>query len=243
MPDPRNFLFNSNYKTDQIIGVISSDDVGTITVPANSFSLTSFPTGINDTTLFDYVFTADGSSDLAPAQGFYLTDPTAGGITALFTSVYMRVTSRPGYVDIDLTNNDTTASHAVSFTIVLLAKKNQGLVDVQPIDSNFTFNTSDNYLKVAFEDVVPFTAPVGGSPFTNSLIKLVDHALEYIPMFRAYIEDDKVISLAGDNDGNAYNGYTSFCQIDEQSLNLLTQSWNVASARPGYIHYRVYYDS
>lgn len=243
--DPRNFLFNSNYQTDKILRVISSSDVGTITTPTNTFGQANvFPTGIAETTLFDASFRLSGGSTRSPMGGYILFDDSNTDLQGLFNSVTMSIMSEPNQITVYTNNNSLTTSSTIEFDIVLIAKSNQGPVEIEPIDSNFTFDTRQNYLKIAEDDIYPFTAPP--TPFTAvsvTPLTVVDHNLGYIPMTRTYIEYNNKMFDSRDYYGVGGPQLSPGISISESSLVLTPYSFVNAGSVSADLHYRIYYDS
>lgn len=239
MPDPRDFLFNTAYKMDQIIFSKS----GTITVAASTTENVTIPNTIGATTLFTGYFNVDGGNANNTIPSFYAIGEVAD-VNAPYVSIEPTVTN----TDITLSvENTDSSSHSVQYDIYLLAKSNQGEITPDLEGSGFSFNTNRNYLKIAFDDIANITIPAATSAqIFQSISTTIPHNLGYAPNFRSFIEYNGAMRLS-DRYSSA-DRIISAVSVDDNNLYIELFNWATGSGpnqptKDVQVHYRVYYDN
>lgn len=235
-------VLTSDAQIDQIIGTISSDDFGTISVNAISGIAVNLPTGINDTCLFDGRFRVQSVGIWTPIGS---ASPIGTG-DILLSNVQVTVSTTPSNIRIAVSNS-SDASQVVEFEIILIAKTNQSGITPGTLVQDASFTSQLNYLKIYDQDVfnivVPDASGASSTLFATSAIT-IPHPLNVVPMFKVWAEHNSILRIAQFRVSSPFSGsfrispsiYTSYLLLNV--FNLYPEpSENVN------IHYRIYYDN
>jgi hypothetical protein len=232
-------------QVDQILGVVTSDNVGSISIGAGSTSTTTFSTGIPDTCLFEGRFKLQSVGVWTPLSGKSLT---GSGTTLLARGVIVIVRVESGNVSVYV-NSSSLSTEVVDFEIVLIAKTNQAPITPQTFISDNSFDSDLNYLKIATQDVDPVTVASSpfSAPFFTKTTHPITHGLGVIPMVKFWLEySGKIVKC------DTYAGFMTstniggFPRITTSGVDIDFFNNSVAGASPSYsiqLHYRIYYDN
>lgn len=168
---------------DKAVSAPSYDMVGVVTNPSaddvifNAPSATSYlPVGIfsfDDTIYYDL----GNSSGFSTVNGNNVGPDVSG-----------RIRSFPdGTIGVQPSRRVTVSPYDVNVRSVLLAKQNQGISGTDSSGAGLAYDPRENYQKIILEGTATDNTPVS-------------HNLDYIPFFRAWVDDGTAIIPAYPND-------------------------------------------
>lgn len=242
--DPRNFLLHSNYPTDKIVEIISSDDVGTVTVASGATSTQTYVHSLGDTAFFVGKFWLDGTTKQAPLGSTIVVSGDYSDINAIFTDGVYATSTYITSTDfhISFVNNDAS-SQTVAFEIYLISKSDQLPLETGNL-SKLSFSSNYNYFKIAQDSTVaiPSLAAASSSPFYRVQTITIPHNLGYVPMVRAFVETDIRLATGTTVDSGGLRIRVNY-SIDDTNLYLQVSNFSTTDASAtGLFHYRIYYD-
>lgn len=215
MPDPRKFLYNSDYPNDYIVLALTRN----YTVngaSANPSSLAVIPHGLPFAPLVDGVW--GFSSDLSDARSIADTHgPNLTSMAALIIEVSSDETNIYIYCD-----NYEWPYTTRTFYFKLWAFMNPAfMANINPVDDNtkYKFNSDFNYLKLAMADNMSIAANTTGT---------VNHSLGFKPRVLAWLRMD--YGFTSNNTFQIVNA-----QITESRLSILNNNYSAKQAS-----YRIY---
>ncbi len=237
MADPRDFIFNSNYQLDKIVGYKTD----TITATAGVNTSVTVTTNVTETTFYDGYFSVDGSSINVPLGGKYNVSGTPdpfGNTVGL--SCYM---NSSGSLTVGYYNNDGSP-HTITYCIYLIAKPNQSaLAPINP-STGFAFNSNYNYYKIYQDSSTSVTLPSATTVGFSTATATIAHNLGYPPAYRCFVEynnklvqsdaaltADSIVSTAMSDNTNLYVQLFNEALVSNQASKVVT------------VYYRTYYDS
>jgi hypothetical protein len=215
------------YSTDKVIGILK----GTFVIDTNATNLQTFeiPTGIDDSTLVEGVFLVQGGIQYQNLDTSYLLGTD-------LASVVMK--SGKGKVVLVTTAASSFIGKLVFYRIALIAKMNQGVVELKDIDYDTLLTSKRNYRKIFKEDIVPLSFPdtsVTGiaTPIT------VAHNLGYYPTIKEYIEyQGEIMNPVA---VSFFVGvYSTRVIIGTKDITIVVGANDIA--RDLKLHYRIYFD-
>lgn len=250
MTDPRNFLFNSNYEIDKIIGIV--EGTTTINAPINISGPTSIiikqPHGFDDSCYFAGIFSSDNSTynDFG-SQTPNLKSPSEPvfqtlDCNATVDKVNINITVTNYY---DFVNSVGTSYPNVNYKVALIAKNTMTVpITPLPVNEKVAFSTEFNYLKIFNKDSTTLNVASGDVGST-----VIFHGLGYIPRVKAFFFDNATPDVCRPINYTpslvSGSGIDSpQVQIDEQKVTFFSDQSNFDSLGiNGSIEYRIYYDS
>ncbi len=230
----KDLIFNlPRVPVDRVIGVID----GKITVPAGQTVTFSRDTEINDTTLIDGVFLVDGNDNnyININTSLNLTDTAAPFV--LFIAW-----SETGKVSFNVTGVDS-ADHIVHYHIVLIAKRDQGSVDLLDNKYNVFLGSDTDYRKIYADEVIKVTVPpYTGTTWPTSTI-VAHHTLGYSPAVRTYIEIENVLAdFLGIQASSQPKDLGIHIYPDSEKITFVIFNRSETTPVSFNFHYRIYYD-
>lgn len=222
--------FASPILIDKIIGTYEGSF--SLTAPAAGATntvTTPKTTNINETTLFQGIFSVDGGVSWNPFQTRKNHVERTDASINPQGEVFVYGESIAGTFNIVAQNQRNLSStfgtnYTLMYKVALIAKKTQGAITPQPIGSNKLFDSRLNYQKIAVDDVSP-TSGVGQTV-------TVAHNLGYAPKVRVYSETS----------GGSLKSM-GFSLSNSVSIGTANVSVFVPGSFTGNIHTRIYYDS
>lgn len=231
------------YSTDKIIGILTGSF--TSATPA-AFDVTYteaiIPHPFGDTVETQAVYNTGGVDNDQD-----MTVPRLTGANPVFQTLDVSSYSTSSNIVIASTNwYDNVAgagfAYTINYKVYLIAKMNQGVIIPQPTNQLLRYRSSENYLKIVKQDVVPISVPSGVSSYTVN-------GVNGVPRTRASIEYLASGKLWGaspnqyPNTGSATNNnlITTTTTMDGTSV---TYTFNNSTAGTLNInfHYRIYLD-
>lgn len=242
MAAPKDFLLNSNYATDKVIGVVSSDTEGTVTVAAGGVTSVNYNNPVGDTAFWAGSFWIDGNSTKVPLGSYLAVNDDYSDMNIVFTSS-VSVTVRyitNSVVRLGFSNNDSSSA-TIHFKVFLIAKSDQTSYDATE-QNIFTYNTNNNYFKIASDTTysIPSIGTTGGAGVVTQTTT-IPHNLGYSPFIINAIErsDTLYSAFTGTDPFLAACAYVDDNNFYVEIANLSASN----SSLTGTMHYRIYYDN
>lgn len=232
------------YSTDKIIGVLTGSFTSSI---PSAFDVTYtealIPHPFGDTVETQAVYNTGGVDNDQD-----MTVPRLTGAFPVFQTLDVSSYSTSSNIVIASTNwYDNVAgkgfAYTINYKVYLIAKMNQGVITPMPTNQLLRYRSSENYLKIVKQDVVPISVPAGTSSYT------VTHGVNGIPRSRASIEYLSTGKLWGISP-NQYpstgsvsnnNPITTSTTMDGTSVTY-TFGNSTAGTLSINLHYRIYLD-
>lgn len=216
------------YPIDRIIGILKDD------LQLTASKTFNIPTGIDDTTLLQGVFSVNYSGQYQPfVTTTYLNDN-------LTTGVQLWAASTPGYVYL---NASVFGPCTVSYRICLLAKKDQKIIKPLNIDYETSLTSETNYRKILKEDVVLVTVPAFAGGTAGRTTIPYEHNLGHNPTVEMYAEDLDNQNLYPTTLASLIStapGVTINCIVDTKKVRF--EFYNSSSEAKLIFHYQVFYE-
>jgi hypothetical protein len=185
--------FASSIPTDLLLGTFSGSVVATAPsvgfFPTKTTATVTIPTGINEKTLFQGVFSIDGGTTWCDFNSN--KSITLGSVSNLQTQM-MYGTSKPGILTLNADNwsvtsdavNYSGSAYTFMYKVVLFARANQGDISAQPVVQQRNFSSFTNYQKIYRDTVANVSFPAG-----TASTGTITHDLGYVPKIRSYVDN------------------------------------------------------
>ena len=234
----------SETQVDKILGVVTSNTLGTISIGSNTSSTTTFSTSL-PACLFEGRFRVSSVGVWTPlsARSF-----VGAGTGPTDRSVTVSAKTSGGSISVYV-NSSSLSSEVIEFEIVLIATSNQGQITPQNFIDQISFNSDLNYLKIADQNATPLT--VAAAPFTAPFFTLttlpISHSLGVVPMYKAWLEYNGQIAREGQDLISLIGiDFGLFPRITTDTLFVDVFNYangGASSGRDVTIHWRLYYDN
>lgn len=229
MTDARNFLLNTDYPIDIIIGrIIDSAVIRHATSMSDSILIT-IPHGLSYAPLCVGLFT-----DVSDFSIYY----KFGSSPQFYFSTTNQYTNRiAGTVESDATNIYITfinfdTTRTIYYRVSLLAPNNSGSTDAlsPALRQDFYINTDNRIMNLHMYDHSTYN-------IVNNLVNLVvNHDLGYIPMVMCWTSTNKIRQVGCENTIGV-TGVDSYFDVDEQNIYINITDYVDSSID---IYYRIY---
>lgn len=231
------------YSTDKIIGVLTGSFTSSI---PSAFDVTYtealIPHTFGDTVETQAVYNTGGVDNDQD-----MTVPRLTGAFPVFQTLDVSSYSTSSNIVIASTNwYDNVAgkgfAYTINYKVYLIAKMNQGVITPMPTNQLLRYRSSENYLKIVKQDVVPISVPSGVSSYTvNGLTGVLRTraSIEYLASGKLWGASPNQYFNTGSVTTN--NLITTTTTMDGTSV---TYTFNNSTAGTLNInfHYRIYLD-
>lgn len=198
--------------------------------------VTTFSTGITNTTFFQGVFSTDVNPAYNDIGGFTFVNDGVGDFTRYGLEAY----SQNGTINVRSRSNDLVDTHTATFKIAIITQPNQGVVPAESSTIKENFYSQRNYQKIAVDDIQPVSIPA-----TTVITIPVPHNLGYTPCARPFIDVSGTLYDGLGTPALVEDGFFARCtaEVTGDAANVYITFVNDSTiAFDAILYTRIYYD-